>query len=127
MNITCNVQVKLVASRDMPKLAKAGTLASISVCCNVLSYHDMQHASVACYMSWYDNTMTCNMLTPSTPCHMLSCNVQVKLVAPRDMPKLGKGGTLASRQALLHSLVVSCPAKYLNVTVTVTCDGHCDN
>jgi hypothetical protein len=33
--------------------------------------------------------------------------LQVKLVAPRDMPKLGKGGTLASRQALLHSLVVS--------------------
>eukprot|EP00775_Hariotina_reticulata_P013411 gene13412-13539_t len=30
---------------------------------------------------------------------------QVTLVAPRDMPKLGKGGTLASRQALLHSLV----------------------
>uniref|UniRef100_A0A383VR75 DUF455-domain-containing protein n=1 Tax=Tetradesmus obliquus TaxID=3088 RepID=A0A383VR75_TETOB len=30
---------------------------------------------------------------------------KVKLVAPRDMPKLGKGGTLASRQALLHSLV----------------------
>ncbi|KAF6259780.1 DUF455-domain-containing protein [Scenedesmus sp. NREL 46B-D3] len=30
--------------------------------------------------------------------------MQVKLVAPRDMPKLGKGGTLASRQALLHSL-----------------------
>jgi hypothetical protein len=39
---------------------------------------------------------------------MLHNNVlQVKLVAPWDMPKLGKGGTLASRQALLHSLVVS--------------------
>jgi hypothetical protein len=33
--------------------------------------------------------------------------LQVKLVGPRDMSKLGKGGTLASRQALLHSLVVS--------------------
>lgn len=31
--------------------------------------------------------------------------MQVKLVAPGAMPKLGKGGTLASRQALLHSLV----------------------
>ncbi|CAM6050160.1 unnamed protein product [Sphagnum compactum] len=29
----------------------------------------------------------------------------VQLVAPRDMPKLGKGGSLRSRQALLHSLV----------------------
>jgi hypothetical protein len=30
---------------------------------------------------------------------------QVRLVAPRDMPKLGKGGSLKSRQALVHSLV----------------------
>ncbi|KAH9568884.1 hypothetical protein CY35_03G102300 [Sphagnum magellanicum] len=29
----------------------------------------------------------------------------VQLVAPKDMPKLGKGGSLRSRQALLHSLV----------------------
>jgi uncharacterized ferritin-like protein (DUF455 family) len=31
--------------------------------------------------------------------------VQVKLLAPGAMPKRGKGGTLASRQSLLHSLV----------------------
>lgn len=30
---------------------------------------------------------------------------QVRLVAPRDMPKLGRGGSLQSRQALVHSLV----------------------
>lgn len=29
----------------------------------------------------------------------------MQLVAPKDMPKLGKGGSLRSRQALLHSLV----------------------
>ncbi|KAG0607919.1 hypothetical protein M758_8G064200 [Ceratodon purpureus] len=29
----------------------------------------------------------------------------VRLVAPRDMPKLGRGGSLQSRQALVHSLV----------------------
>eukprot|EP00892_Ulva_mutabilis_P009735 jgi/Ulvmu1/7133/UM034_0039.1 len=30
---------------------------------------------------------------------------RVKIVSPRDVPKLGKGGTLASRQAIVHSLV----------------------
>ncbi|GAB4816722.1 hypothetical protein N2152v2_003768 [Parachlorella kessleri] len=32
-------------------------------------------------------------------------DTKVKLVAPKDVPKRKKGGTLASRQALLHSLV----------------------
>jgi uncharacterized ferritin-like protein (DUF455 family) len=32
-------------------------------------------------------------------------HVQVELVDPRKMRRLGKGGTLASRQAILHSLV----------------------
>lgn len=31
--------------------------------------------------------------------------MQVKLVSPTAMPKLGKGGSLQSRQALVHSLV----------------------
>ena len=31
--------------------------------------------------------------------------LQVRLVPARDVPKRGKGGSLASRQALLHSLV----------------------
>ena len=31
--------------------------------------------------------------------------VQVRLVPPNEVPKRGKGGSLASRQALLHSLV----------------------
>lgn len=31
--------------------------------------------------------------------------VQVRLVSPSLMPKLGKGGSLQSRQAMLHSLV----------------------
>jgi hypothetical protein len=30
------------------------------------------------------------------------CNPQVKRVAPGQAPRLGKGGTLASRQAILH-------------------------
>lgn len=30
---------------------------------------------------------------------------KVKLVAPGEMPKLGKGGSLQSRQAMVHSLV----------------------
>lgn len=30
---------------------------------------------------------------------------KVKLVAPNEMPKLGKGGSLQSRQAMVHSLV----------------------
>lgn len=30
---------------------------------------------------------------------------KVKLVAPKEMPKLGKGGSLRSRQAMVHSLV----------------------
>ena len=30
---------------------------------------------------------------------------QVQLVEPKKMKRLGKGGTLASRQALVHSLV----------------------
>lgn len=29
----------------------------------------------------------------------------MRVVAPRDMPKLGRGGSLQSRQALVHSLV----------------------
>lgn len=40
--------------------------------------------------------------------HASACSClcsQVKLVAPGAMPRLGKGGTLQSRQALLHSLV----------------------
>lgn len=32
-------------------------------------------------------------------------SVQVKLVSPSEMPKLGKAGSLQSRQALVHSLV----------------------
>jgi hypothetical protein len=37
------------------------------------------------------------------PIHMSRvCIMQVQLVAPGAMPKLGKGGTLASRQAILH-------------------------
>lgn len=32
-------------------------------------------------------------------------SVQVKLVSPGEMPKLGKAGSLQSRQALVHSLV----------------------
>lgn len=31
--------------------------------------------------------------------------IQVKLVSPSLMPKLGKGGSLQSRQAMVHSLV----------------------
>lgn len=36
---------------------------------------------------------------------MVAFVVQVKLVAPSLMPKLGKGGSLQSRQAIVHSLV----------------------
>lgn len=32
------------------------------------------------------------------------CSVQVKLVTPSQMPKLGRGGSLQSRQAIVHSL-----------------------
>lgn len=39
---------------------------------------------------WYHDGMHC---------------VQVELVEPKKMKRLGKGGTLASRQALVHSLV----------------------
>ena len=39
---------------------------------------------------------------PSGPILMFT---QVKLVGPGSMPRLGKGGTLASRQAIVHSLV----------------------
>lgn len=42
------------------------------------------------------------------PCHLLHCtpslSYQVKLVSPSEVRRLGKGGTLASRQAILHSL-----------------------
>jgi hypothetical protein len=31
-----------------------------------------------------------------------TCTAQVTLVAPGDVPKLGRGGTLASRQAIIH-------------------------
>ena len=44
---------------------------------------------------------------PDTP----GRNPQVKLVSPSQLPKRGKGGSLASRQALLHSLVhIECCA-----------------
>jgi uncharacterized ferritin-like protein (DUF455 family) len=39
------------------------------------------------------------------PATKISLCTQVKLLSPGAMPKRGKGGTLASRQALLHSLV----------------------
>jgi len=48
---------------------------------------------------------------PPTPCTPMRqwqpapCCVQVRLVQPHEIPKRGKGGTLESRQAMLHSLV----------------------
>lgn len=41
------------------------------------------------------------LAVPSRPARLDT----VRLVAPRDMPKLGRGGSLQSRQALVHSLV----------------------
>lgn len=44
---------------------------------------------------------------PSAP-EQPSRDDRVTIVAPRDMPKLGKGGTLQSRQVCM-SLVARCP------------------
>jgi uncharacterized ferritin-like protein (DUF455 family) len=41
---------------------------------------------------------------PYMKCHACSCPAQVKLVQPWEVPKLGRGGTLASRIAMTHSL-----------------------
>lgn len=51
--------------------------------------------------------LTSAMLPAQQHEHQLTSmmRVQVKLLAPGAMPKRGKGGTLASRQSLLHSLV----------------------
>lgn len=42
---------------------------------------------------------------PATYPNQCTTNLQVKVVAPGQVPSLGKGGSLASRQAILHSLV----------------------
>lgn len=45
------------------------------------------------------------LINPTCSTKCLNELLQVKLVSPSFMPKLGKGGSLQSRQALLHSLV----------------------
>ncbi|XP_072969953.1 uncharacterized protein [Typha angustifolia] len=55
---------------------------------------------------WLDGTIKLpyhyhHNLPPDRPARL--CNV--KLLPPQQMPKLGKGGSLQSRQAILHSLV----------------------
>ena len=45
---------------------------------------------------------TCHVCIKNPELHRCDCMMQVQLVAPGAMPKLGKGGTLASRQAILH-------------------------
>ena len=44
-------------------------------------------------------------LSHPPPLPLPTCNVQVKLVPSKDAPRRGKGGSLASRHAMLHSLV----------------------
>lgn len=46
-----------------------------------------------------------NEALPPAPDRPARSDDKVRLLAPGEMHKLGKGGTLASRQALLHSLV----------------------
>lgn len=51
----------------------------------------------------FDEMTDC--LRCSQSCYVYGDNVQVKLVSPSLMPKLGKAGSLQSRQAIVHSLV----------------------
>ena len=57
-----------------------------------------------CVRLWVHQSVPCAAeAVPGPEGHGMQA--QVELVDPRKMRRLGKGGTLASRQAILHSLV----------------------